>query len=65
MIAAVSVFLNRHRKCLKNGGSLESIDAENLQKFSEAPIDVEVFFDYRHQYVHADGDPDLRSYSVV
>ena len=43
---------------------LEKGDAENLQDFAEAPVELEFFLEGGHEHVDTDGDPDLDLHRV-
>ena len=53
------------RKRLQNGRILEKADAENLQDFAHATLDLQLLFDDGHQHVDAHGDPHLRLDGVL
>ena len=65
MSTTIFFLVNPHRKRLPNRGFLEQGDAEDLENFSEAPLDIELLLDHSDEHVHADGDPDLGSHRVV
>ena len=65
MRTTIFFLVNPHRQCLQNRGFLEQGDAEDLENFSEAPLDIELLLDHSDEHVHADGDPDLDSHRVV
>ena len=54
-----------HRsKYLTNLFPLEKGDAQNLQDFAEAPVELEYLLQDGREHVDADGDPDLGLHGV-
>jgi len=50
---------------VENGVFLEKCDAQNLQNFGEAAVQLQFLFHDRHKHVHADRDPDLGLHRIV
>ena len=48
----------------KTGIFFKKRQAQDLQNFVKAPIQLQFLFDDGHKDVHADGDPDLSLYSI-
>ena len=65
MASLVFVWGDLLGKCLKKRGFLEKREAQNLQNFVQAPVELEFLLDDGHQDVDADGDPDLRLHGVL
>ena len=52
-------------QCLKNRDFLEKCETENLQDFTQAPIQPEFLLDDRNKHVNANRDPHLGSHRIV
>ena len=52
-------------KTRKKRGFLKKVEAQNLQNFVHAPVELVFFFYDGHQDVDADCNPDLRLHRVV
>lgn len=52
------------RKSLRKQGFLKQSQTQDLQNFTERPIDAQFAFDDRHQDVDADRDPNVRLHGV-
>ena len=65
MARFVWVCVDFTRKCRKKLDFLEKVDAQNLQNFRHAPIDLVFLFHDGHEHVNADRYPHLRLDGVL
>ena len=60
MTTAILIRVRFARKYRKKRGFLEKIEAQNLQNFVHASLELVFLLDNGHQHIDADGDPHLR-----
>ena len=60
----IFILQGKLRKCLIYIDLLEKTNAEYLQDFAKAAVDIQFLLDDRHKHVNADSDPDLDLHGV-